>query len=118
GRPPNIFWSPTSPTGGPSCVAGPPVGVTFIWIFSLKPSTTLTSRTSYQLGLLAATSALVDPQFTGALKATATFRYLFPGFGKSCEPWAPRVNWQLSGPVTLQKGRSDGLRTESGAKLM
>jgi hypothetical protein len=55
---------------------------------------------------------------TGALKARAMFRYLAPGFGKSCALWAARVNWQWSGPVTLQKGRSVGLSTESAAKLM
>src|SRR6266481_8608607 len=69
----------------------------------------LTSRTSNQLGLLTRTSALVDPQVTAAVKARAMFRYLPCGFGTSCELRAARVKWQLSGPVTLQKGRSVGL---------
>jgi hypothetical protein len=45
-------------------------------------------------------------------------RYLACGFGTSWELLAARVNWQLSGPVASQKGRSVGLSTESAAKLM
>src|SRR5262249_5759847 len=105
------------PSGGPSCVSFPFVGVRLIWIFSLNPSTTLTSRMSNHFGLLTRTSALVEPQVTGALKASAMLRYLACGFGKSCELRAASVNWQLRGPVTRQNGRSVGLSTESAAKL-
>src|SRR5258705_3598911 len=96
----------------------PPVAVTSIWICSLTPSTTLTSRTSNHFGLFTSTSALVDPQVTGALNDNAMLKYLACGLGTSWELLAPRVNWQLSGPVTSQKGRSVGLSTEFAAKLM
>ena len=39
-------------------------------------------------------------------------RYLACGFGTSCELWVASVNRQLSGPVTVQKGRSVGLSAE------
>ena len=58
------------------------------------------------------------PGLTAALKEKAMLRYFACGFEMSRELLAARVNWQLSGPVASQKGRSVGLSTESAAKLI